>query len=404
MRALFHDPLISDNRDPQFTFLFQEEKYGFYQINMVFWIQLLIFVVASAISSAIAWTVTYHVVIPNRGKSTIADLVAYGIIIPYTLYIPFKLIDILGVENLIIRFFGAIYPIITFFHTLEAIHGYSPNHVTDSFKSYLRYNTCILEYEHELVNGQMIPKRVAMEDTLKVLKQFFILTFVLGAYSSIFAPELEWFETSVDANALGFDINLAHFRDVKLLCNNFIGTLFMQLILYTFLAAFSTLLQLIFKVKTNAPMKNPLFESESIADFWGNRWNMVIHGALKRGVFKPVYRATSIRTIALLSAFIASGFLHEYLLLIMYYKTDANCAMGMNLIFFAWNAITMFIEVLVEDFRIVKSIKKALPKPIISMLVVMSALPCAHFFLHPYMKPAPFLEHIMIGFPVIKQI
>lgn len=67
-------------------------------------------------------------------------------------------------------------------------------------------------------------------------------------------------------------------------------------------------------------MLNPIFESTSPSDFWGRKWNMVVHGLLKRGVYKPL-RSLSHSTIpkysrftASMAAFVASGVFHEWLL------------------------------------------------------------------------------------------
>ena len=35
------------------------------------------------------------------------------------------------------------------------------------------------------------------------------------------------------------------------------------------------------QVDTTDIMKNAIFDSRSPADFWGRKWNLVVHGALK---------------------------------------------------------------------------------------------------------------------------
>lgn len=58
--------------------------------------------------------------------------------------------------------------------------------------------------------------------------------------------------------------------------------------------------------------RNPLLLSSSPADFWGRRWNLLIHGLFKRTVFKPL-RARSVPAhAAAVSAFLVSGLFHEY--------------------------------------------------------------------------------------------
>ena len=62
-------------------------------------------------------------------------------------------------------------------------------------------------------------------------------------------------------------------------------------------------------------MDNPLLKASSPSNFWSGRWNLVIHGALKRGVFKPVYNLSSSKLVAILVTFLASGLFHEFILI-----------------------------------------------------------------------------------------
>lgn len=100
----------------------------------------------------------------------------------------------------------------------------------------------------------------------------------------------------------------------------------------------------------NPMMLNPIFESSSPSDFWGRRyemviswynsyyltsnliltcnptilvpslmfnatrrWNLTVHGILKRGVYKP-FRTRYSRLTASAATFMASGLFHEWLL------------------------------------------------------------------------------------------
>ncbi len=61
-------------------------------------------------------------------------------------------------------------------------------------------------------------------------------------------------------------------------------------------------------------MNNPLLTATSPSDFWGRKWNSIVHSVLKNGVFKPMYNFTSNRPLAVFSSFIASGLFHEWIL------------------------------------------------------------------------------------------
>ena len=50
------------------------------------------------------------------------------------------------------------------------------------------------------------------------------------------------------------------------------------------------------------------------AEFWGRRWNLVVHGFARRYLFLPVARRRG-PALAVLATFAASGLMHEYLVL-----------------------------------------------------------------------------------------
>lgn len=58
--------------------------------------------------------------------------------------------------------------------------------------------------------------------------------------------------------------------------------------------------------------QNPLVMSTSPLDFWGRRWNRLVHGLFKRTVFLPLVRGGVPKAVASLGAFVMSGLFHEY--------------------------------------------------------------------------------------------
>lgn len=123
----------------------------------------------------------------------------------------------------------------------------------------------------------------------------------------------------------------------------------------------------------------PLICSTSPSDFWGRRWNNLIHDSLKQGVYKPVRWYGKSRTVAFLAAFFASGLIHEYVWVLLFHQTtnqqsellqlgevSSCCAVlpdmgisttacycqtgwfGKQLIFFGWNGILISLEFLFQ--------------------------------------------------------
>lgn len=158
-------------------------------------------------------------------------------------------------------------------------------------------------------------------------------------------------------------------------------------------------------------MLNPIFESSSVSEFWGRRWNMVIHGLLKRGVYKPI-RTKYSRGVASIAAFLASGFFHEWLLAVVFYPDfeDGSCSpicytpgYGRNTLFFIWNAMLIALEYAFSGAAIFQLFRTHLPVTAVSLMVAMTALPAAHWFTNDYVR-SDFFKDMQLGFPLLVRI
>ncbi len=258
-------------------------------------------------------TITYTIIIPHR-RSFLSSFVGFGIVIPLcVVYFPFWILNLLDVRNKLIRFcMSAIYPVLTLFHTTEAMFGFSPNSVESSYKNYILYYATAVEIPYDNIKNEPITS--TWNEKMTSLKTFGMYLIILGLFKSVFGPSnYEPFQTSADASSPGYEWK--DLFDLNLLCNNFVSTMLLQLYLSTFIAALSILVKIVFGIKVkDGMMNNPLMKSSSPSDFWSGRWNMIVHGALKRGVFKPVYSMSS-KVVAVMATFLASGLFHEYIVI-----------------------------------------------------------------------------------------
>jgi hypothetical protein len=71
--------------------------------------------------------------------------------------------------------------------------------------------------------------------------------------------------------------------------------------------------------------------------------------------------------------------------------------------FFLWNAIIITLEYLFGDAWIFQKVKTTMPRRVVTMLVLSTAMPFAHWFTHPYSK-SDFLVHGEIVFPMVKRL
>ena len=134
---------------------------------------------------------------------------------------------------------------------------------------------------------------------------------------------------------------------------------------------------------------NPILLSTSPSDFWGRRWNKLIHTGLKQGVYKPVRWRTGSRTLASIATFAVSGIYHEYVWGILFRSTSVQLAegclscyyhggIGKQMTFFCWNGVLIALEYMVGHE--IGRLTKPLPQLLRSHLVVMLSLPVGHLF------------------------
>jgi hypothetical protein len=157
----------------------------------------------------------------------------------------------------------------------------------------------------------------------------------------------------------------------------------------------SALASLLAGIQFDDRMTNhPMFLSTSPSDFWGRRWNHLIHVALKQGVYKPVRWKTGSKILASIAAFCVSGILHEYVWKLLSFATSAQLSEGMDgdcciscycngwfgkqLLFFGWNGVLIALEYLVGNK--LSSMTTHLPALLRSHIVVLLSLPVGHLF------------------------
>lgn len=399
LALLFADKLnVSADRLPSFIIDIAGTTFGIYLPSAAFWTQLFVTLVIQEVFVVAIAGIVYYSIIPNRGSTT-AYLTGFGIVCPICLTYPFWIMNTLGLRNQLLRFsICAILPVTNIFHCIEAMFGYSPHSVETSFRNYVLYYISAVEIVFDEKTNKVV--KASWPDILSKAKALVYNIFISGAYQSIMRRvQYQPFENHVNANTLsllGFDLFRGIF-DWKLILNNVASTILIHLYLSTFTTALCLLASMLLQVKTNVAMHNPMLLSSSPSDFWGRRWNMIVHGCLKRGVFKPVYRYST-KSIAVWATFIASGLMHEYLTVGVCPECLPN--FGKQTAFFIWNATTVTLEHFISKAFIFQWIHNTMPKPVVGILVLCTAMPVAHWFLHAYTKIA-LVENSEFAFPMV---
>ena len=110
-------------------------------------------------------------------------------------------------------------------------------------------------------------------------------------------------------------------------------------------------------------------------------------------------------------AFVISGLLHEYVLGIVALKAihfpesggGYSPRWGNHFIFFLWNGALILVEYLCRDHPLIRWCSKNLPKPIITLLVVMTVVPMGHVFTDEYVRSG-FYDDFAAGCPTFVKV
>ena len=144
-----------------------------------------------------------------------------------------------------------------------------------------------------------------------------------------------------------------------------------------------------------------MFKSTSPSEFWGKRWNTLVHLGLKHGVYKPTRRHTSSKTLAALAAFAISGLIHEYVNFVMFGNDRGEYQFTYKqMIFFGWNAVLIALEYSCGKWRIFQWMSQHLPQFVITALVLTCALPLAHLFTGDWVKHGYF-DAVYLAEPIL---
>eukprot|EP00985_Skeletonema_marinoi_P017905 scaffold9914_cov142-Skeletonema_marinoi.AAC.2 len=288
--------------------------------------------------------VIYYSMICQRRKAlakTISTAVAVTIIGLY-LIIPCIYFDAMDIKNPALRMTFALAIVIFIFRTLEAYFGYAPDGATKSLGMYVTYY---------LFPGEILfdaKTSMPLKATRKDIFQNFWRLFRAVIVNSLLYSFMSHFDYTP------FGQESRHHLHPKHLGNCFFIALYFQQNLEFIDPVASAMSNAISGIKTAKMMDSPVLNSRSIAEFWGRRWNYLVHCVLKRGVYKPIRKYGS-ATFASFVVFLASGLIHEFLsyTVSVYHHMQvpadsiykpSNIRLGSNLAFFVWAFAVSSIE------------------------------------------------------------
>lgn len=264
-----------------------------------------------------------------------------------------------------LSFFG----VVAGFRWLELICGTGPKGFDDSFKNFVIYFASPAEVLFD-EKGQLKASRdgLVSEVLLRIAKHMLIGTFVLSlGRATDFSPFLSGRDPAA-MPFLGFPLALpaVYLQTLFAYC-----TLATAMLMHRLPAALAG-------IETVDPMQNPLLCSVSLRDFWGRRWNLVVHRLMKRSFFLPL-AGLSPRLGGFL-AFLMSGLFHEYMWLAVNWHQRDSYVPGLCLVFFLVQFILCALESALAPTALGQQLA-ALPQPLRTVLTTCVILPFGPLFL-----------------------
>jgi len=313
-------------------------------------------------------------------------------------WLPFRVMDHFMVEKSVLQFFLGSFSVMWMFKSLEIILGTFPKGANASYTSWALYCfTAVQPEDSKLEKGQ------AIRSCTPVLVRRNSVIFEGSGKGAAQEPETRYCDIVdgrfVDApsDAFGKHMKRAGWCLVSFItCLNVLVAFQMRPFnqsallgscLNTFLLVMCLWLQMqhtadlatanlaVLGYKGVALFRNPLFASTSPIDFWSRRWNLTMHGMLKRSIFKPLLLLGLPKWLAIIAVFIVSACVHEYMWSVMCYSR--GFVRGTVSIFFLYQAIICLLQRFLEQ----KLPNVKLPRLLQWLLTVVVMLPSGHLFI-----------------------
>lgn len=396
-----------DVRTPIWQFELQDSlKYGLYIPSIPFWVHLVLIVLLECLLVSVPSSILiYYGIIrtiqkkvpskPQRHNPSRTNFLGYllgwGVLLPAWVVLPPLAVSELGVTNSIMRFcLCVISPTISIFRILEAMYGFAPSHAMSSCSDYALYFTSPF-----LLVPHKSKCRIWRPAIYHYLPAFLTGLFVTGMYQSLLLQLLPY--GSGPESTPSHLYSWSALWDLQLWYMSLSYAILLQSYLSTFAAGLSMTTVLLTGHETHVFSKAPLFRSTSPSDFWGRRWNLLIHACLKRGVYQPIRSLGGPAVLAVVSTFAASGLFHEWLLpAVMPHYPHTH---GITMAFFLWQALLIVLERIWAPRMGVLGLRG----PFRTLCVIALGLPPGHWFLDSYLRSQYFV-HGQWALPMVRPL
>ena len=354
----------------------------------------------------------------TKTTTTIKKLVIGYALATSSIISPYLIISILRIENTASRFAICSSFVLFLFRIFESMYDTVPMGARRSLKVYVAYFA--LPFDMLFDGNTNMPKLATWDDVRNDATRLVLDASIIVLLCSLLSPfdympfgsyDVHQHATTADAatttTTSTMILGLFHWRHLG---DCLVIAYFFQQGLSLSFSAFGNLIQMTLGYKCPTMMRSPIMMATSPRDFWGRRWNVLVHAVMKRGLYKPVRHYTNSSLFASLAVFVGSGAFHEWLVHACFvYGRDDNrgtttgtVRIGSQTAFFIWNFVVIAIERYVVRSEIFATYLKRVPKSLVPPLIVMTSLPVAHWFRDPYMYGGFFRDYEQF-FPMIRK-
>ena len=338
----------------------------------------------------------------QTNQGSIAFLVTFGLVIPISILLPIHLVKSLNIQNgVLIIVFAASSPLIIL-RCLEALFGTSRAYVEKHLSQFLLYHVSPVSFvfDSKTENVQHATWDGISSKLIKLLPGLVETTILLNIIlANVHTP----FPT-LKHDSPGETPSIWHLFYWGNLLNNFVLAYLTEMYLEFGTRSAAIVISLLSGLETIEVNDSPLSLSTSVSEFWGRRWNRLVGGLLKVGIFKPICQQFgSSKLFAILATFFASGLLHECILAIVTYGTDTQYEPHyfFQTSFFMWNGVMLILEGLLSSKIDLQRISCEVPSRLKNMCVLMTTIPVAHWFLDEFVGLKIF-QHFAVAFPKVR--
>jgi hypothetical protein len=309
----------------------------------------------------------------RRGRIPTGALVwGYGVFVPLFVLAPGVVMRecVPFIQNKLFVFaLCVVLPTTSIFRTLEAMYGYTPEYARRTLPQFVLYFASHMLLRHDPRTGRHI--RCGWRDVLWQFAGVVGWVLVTGLFQSAFL----------------WDRHHRLFPSVGMPLSEDPGTLAYSGSYYSVSSVFRPS-----QWKANA-FRAVLFQLYLTTFAEGLRWCTTV---LTGGIETHDVMRHPLRFYygwppgpAVVAAFMASGMFHEWLLPTAFGSdshpdTNPIVVHGPTMSFFLWNAIVVLLEGVIGSWALFRWMQSSLPRPVRTALVIMLALPLAHWFMTPY--------------------